>query len=71
MEIRGSAISYSSYKKKKSDKFEKSIIEFDSLLQTQEKKPRIVSGSTGVSEAKEVQNATICWQGDGHNILER
>ena len=23
----------------------------------------------GVSEAKEVQNATLCWQGDGNCIL--
>ena len=26
-------------------------------------------GRAWVPEAKEVQNATICWQGDGHNIL--
>ena len=24
-----------------------------------------------VPEAKEVQEATICWQGDGHSILGR
>ena len=28
-------------------------------------------GGTWVPEAKEVQDATICWQGDGHSILER
>ena len=26
-------------------------------------------GRAGISEAKEVQNATICWQGDGNCIL--
>ena len=28
-------------------------------------------GRAGVSEAKEVQNATLCWQGDDNCILER
>ena len=28
-------------------------------------------GRTWAPEAKEVQNATICWQGDGHSILGR
>ena len=28
-------------------------------------------GRAWVSEAKEVQDATICWQGDGHSILGR
>ena len=28
-------------------------------------------GRAWVPEAKEVQDATICWQGDGHSILER
>ena len=35
---------------------------------------RIKESSVGrawVSEAKEVQKATICWQGDGHSILGR
>ena len=35
-----------------------------------ENKARIV-GRAWVPEAKEVQDATICWQGDGHSILER
>ena len=28
-------------------------------------------GRAWVPEAKEVQDATICWQGDGHSILGR
>ena len=28
-------------------------------------------GKAWVPEAKEVQDATICWQGDGHSILGR
>ena len=28
-------------------------------------------GRAWVPEAKEVQDATICWQGDGHTILGR
>ena len=28
-------------------------------------------GNAGVPEAKEVQDATICWQGDDHSILGR
>ena len=28
-------------------------------------------GRAWVPKAKEVQDATICWQGDGHSILER
>ena len=37
-----------------------------------ENKPQESSvGSAWVSEAKEVQDATICWQGDGHSILGR
>ena len=28
-------------------------------------------GKAWVPEAKEVQDATICWQGDGHGILGR
>ena len=28
-------------------------------------------GKVWVPEAKEVQDATICWQGDGHSILGR
>ena len=35
---------------------------------------RIKESSVGkacVPEAKEVQDATICWQGDGHSILGR
>ena len=32
---------------------------------------RVVSGRAWIPEAKEVQDATICWQGDGHSILGR
>ena len=28
-------------------------------------------GRAWVPESKEVQNTTICWQGDGHSILGR
>ena len=28
-------------------------------------------GKTRVHEVKEVQDTTICWQGDGHSILGR
>ena len=28
-------------------------------------------GKACVPETKEVQDATICWQGDGHSILGR
>ena len=34
-------------------------------------KLRVVSGWAWVPEAKEVQDTTICWQGDGHSILGR
>ena len=33
--------------------------------------PESSVGRTWVPEAKEVQDATICWQGDGHSILGR
>ena len=31
--------------------------------------PESSVGRAWVPEAKEVQDATICWQGDGHSIL--
>ena len=34
-----------------------------------ESKAQSSVGRAWVSEAKEVQDATICWQGDGHSIL--
>ena len=34
-----------------------------------ENKAQSLVGRAWVSEAKEVQDATICWQGDGHSIL--
>ena len=36
-----------------------------------ENKAQSPEGRAGVSEAKEVQNAILCWQGDGHCILRR
>ena len=36
-----------------------------------ENKTQSSVGRAWVPEAKEVRDATICWQGDGHNILER
>ena len=36
-----------------------------------ENKAQSSVGRTWVPEAKEVQDATICWQGDGHSILGR
>ena len=33
--------------------------------------PESSVGRAWVPEAKEIQDATICWQGDGHNILGR
>ena len=34
-----------------------------------ENKAQLSMGRAWVPEAKEVQDATICWQGDGHSIL--
>ena len=36
-----------------------------------ENKAQLSVGRAWVPKAKEVQDATICWQGDGHNILGR
>ena len=36
-----------------------------------ENKAQSSMGRAWVPEAKEVQAATICWQGDGHSILGR
>ena len=36
-----------------------------------ENKAQSSVGKAWVPEAKEVQDATICWQGDGHSILGR
>ena len=36
-----------------------------------ENKAQLSVGRAWVLEAKEVQDATICWQGDGHSILGR
>ena len=36
-----------------------------------ENKAQSSVGRAWVPEAKEVQDATICWQGDGHSILGR
>ena len=42
------------------------VYETWSIIMSQRIKP---VGWAGVSEAKEVQNATLCWQGDGNCIL--
>ena len=39
------------------------------IIMSQRIKLRV--GRAWVPEAKEVQDATICWQGDGHGILGR
>ena len=41
------------------------------IIMSQRIKLRVVSGRAWVPEAKELQDATICWQGDGYSILGR
>ena len=41
------------------------------IIMSQRIKLKVASGLGRVSQAKEVQNTTLCWQGDGNCILGR
>ena len=41
-----------------------------SIIMNKRIKLKVARVQAGVSEAKEVQNATRCWQGDGNCILD-
>ena len=55
------------FRSKEDDSLSRLVTVDETLVHNYE--PESKAQRAGVSEAKEVQNATLCWQGDGNCIL--